>query len=1161
LKKFGVALKAGAKLDILDVISGEVYIVFEFDSSRNGLFGPIYMAGGGNVAVKIPRAVPIVGGMEIASASGQISTENVYGKVRIIGIPFGFKYVWGNSMPTIASSRMVSGPLPKAENGLMTQQFYDAEGNEAGAMTFGTNIRVVGGATSPGASRGKNAVSILAAGSTYTVNVAHSQDIALLELPYSGASVPTITIKDPNGDAYPLALDENYLVQVIPAEESASGEVERKAYVSIQKPDIGEWTISSSKPLGEVKLMDVEVPASFAAVTATKTASHTVQANWTGDHATNEKVSLFLASDNESDPGVLLKEGVSVGAGSAVLELPETTPSGTYYIRAALSSGGTNLDSRYAATPITIVNPHQPAAPQQAALEAIGNGLFQVSWATPEEVDGFTLQLLDEDGNPVESTGVVDLAGEARTAAVGGMAQPTDVVTEDGETIPSGSDEPVGLVPGETYRVSVAPYRLVDDVRVYGEAAVSGSAHLPEPDPADVSLTLLDASGDPLSNGFGEPGQRTMITNEGTVVVRATSDQAVTSVVEVNDVVVGTFSGATWNANAALQEGTNRIEVLSTNEAGDTTLSGARVASDTTAPDLKIESPAADALIASGNVTVKGVAEPGSVVSIDGTVAAVSDDGAFESVVAMDGVLSKSIVVTAADDAGNVTTYTTEVLNRDAASFERVELRVADGTAVEELALKAGDSEELSLYGVDAQGDAYRIEPDGADWGVLFGDAYGDVTAPGVVAANAEGELVVKASYFLTKDYALEDTIVVKVDPPVGATEPVVEQRPNVPDGSGGGSSGGGSSGDGADEEAAIDRIDDALEAILRQLIEREENVRFVAAAKLSPNRETSLAIDERATLRIPSQPLPGEVGLGVGALRNRNAYERSGMEIVGDIYEFRFDKPIRLTEPAELTLRFNLEEVPDPAKAAVYWFNERTETWERIGGDVNPAEGTIRAVLPHFSKYALIYDESLKTFADVSADRWSLDAIYRLVSIGAINGLKKNGRDVFEPSRSITRQEFLKIAVTAAGAEPIDSPLGDAYADGASVADWAAPYVAAATDRAWLAGADREGERYVDPETPITRAEAIALIGRMLAADGATDADGTADPAETQAPASFADSAAIPSWAAAYVPTLVERGIVGGYPDGTLRPMQRITREEAAAMLAKLLDSMYTQE
>jgi hypothetical protein len=149
-----------------------------------------------------------------------------------------------------------------------------------------------------------------------------------------------------------------------------------------------------------------------------------------------------------------------------------------------------------------------------------------------------------------------------------------------------------------------------------------------------------------------------------------------------------------------------------------------------------------------------------------------------------------------------------------------------------------------------------------------------------------------------------------------------------------------------------------------------------------------------------------------------------------------------------------------------------------------------------------------------------------------------------------------LKIAVTAAGAEPVDTPLAETYADGARVADWAAPYIAAATERAWLAGAEREGERYVDPETPITRAEAIALIGRMLGTGA--EASGTAD---ASAPASFADATAIPAWAAAYVPALVERGIVGGYPDGTLRPMQRITREEAAAMLAKLLDAMYVKE
>jgi hypothetical protein len=51
-----------------------------------------------------------------------------------------------------------------------------------------------------------------------------------------------------------------------------------------------------------------------------------------------------------------------------------------------------------------------------------------------------------------------------------------------------------------------------------------------------------------------------------------------------------------------------------------------------------------------------------------------------------------------------------------------------------------------------------------------------------------------------------------------------------------------------------------------------------------------------------------------------------------------------------------------------------------------------------------------------------------------------------------------------------------------------------------------------------------------------------------------FIDSAKIPSWATGMVSAAVERGILDGYADGTLRPQQTISRSEMAAMLTKAM-------
>jgi len=53
-------------------------------------------------------------------------------------------------------------------------------------------------------------------------------------------------------------------------------------------------------------------------------------------------------------------------------------------------------------------------------------------------------------------------------------------------------------------------------------------------------------------------------------------------------------------------------------------------------------------------------------------------------------------------------------------------------------------------------------------------------------------------------------------------------------------------------------------------------------------------------------------------------------------------------------------------------------------------------------------------------------------------------------------------------------------------------------------------------------------------------------------ASASFADQ--IPMWASDSVDNLVEKGVIQGYPDGTFKPDQAVTRAEAAAMLTEVL-------
>ncbi|WP_164716721.1 S-layer homology domain-containing protein [Paenibacillus whitsoniae] len=1142
LSNFGVELKAGARLEVFDAIIGEVHVVFGYDSSRHGLLGPVYLAGGGELTLRIPRAVPILGGKEIAHASGEISSEKVWGKVRIIGIPFGYQYVWGNKLPKLASVRMSADMLPEPE-GLSEQHFIDDAG-QASSLTFGTNIKRVTSSSLQAAELKSERVSILSASQTYPIPVSADQEIALFDLTYTGDTLPNLQVKAPDGTDYPLILDSNYMTQEIPSEDSQSGLPEKHVYISVPKPQggsiAGNWQVISDQPLSWA-LMDVTVPASLTDLQAINAAdANSVHVSWEGDHVSDEKVSLFLSSNNTDDPGRLLMKDVPAANGQADVTLPEMTASGEYYIKAVLSREDTNMDSRYSTASIHYVNHDQPDRPSNVRLVPAGNGFLQVNWETPQAVDGYTLQLLDEQGGPIPGLGTIDLAGDKLTSTVGGMIQ-------------DASGAKAGLVPGASYKVSIGSYKQVNGGKVYSAPTISAPVYVPVPAPASIELTPLQLNHQPITNRFGDASQETYVTKESSFSLAFHADQAVSTVLRVNDKEIGTLEGSDWQREIELQEGTNQIALFSKNQAGDTTQSGIRIMADTVPPDLKVER--LGAVSVNGTVMVKGAAEPGSRLTIEGQPIAVEADGSFEHALPLDGKLMKTVVVTATDDAGNQTMYETEMGNTELDGLVSVEISAAasgDPGALAaadpetELNLAAGSKQVLELVATDAKGVKTLVNPELVKWEILHGDTQGSVSDNGELSANYEGDIVVKASYSVSEDYAFEDTLIVKVtgDPPNQpdtsyedwyVPPPVTDNQESSPSLSA------------TDRDALIDHT---LLNLLKQLIEREQGAKYVGSVTVKPNHETILPIGNRAALRIPAQDLPREANIAAGVMTDPNAFESNGIQVIGDLYELKWDNPLTLGQPAELTIRFNLEEIPDPNRAAIYWYNEVAHRWEYIGGTFNPVAGTMTAALPHFSKYALLVNTALPDFEDMHS-RWSKDYVYQLASLGAINGSEREGIPVFEPERLITRQEFAKIAVGAREGGPASDAAEGAgmlerFADHNTVSLWAEPYIVSALAKQWLGGSSQADGLYLQPAAAITRAEAMAIIGRMLASSPGT--------ISAAVDVNFKDAATIPDWAMAYVPRLTQSGILSGYPDGTLRPDAYITREEAAAMISRML-------
>ena len=177
--------------------------------------------------------------------------------------------------------------------------------------------------------------------------------------------------------------------------------------------------------------------------------------------------------------------------------------------------------------------------------------------------------------------------------------------------------------------------------------------------------------------------------------------------------------------------------------------------------------------------------------------------------------------------------------------------------------------------------------------------------------------------------------------------------------------------------------------------------------------------------------------------------------------------------------------------------------------------------------------------FSDMSG-HWAGRTVSYMNKMGVVKGYDENGESVFKPDGKVTRAEFAVMAVNTLGIDLLSYENADlsCFADMESIPAWAWKYVAAAYDLGIIAGRQETNGLYFAPGAEITRAEAAAIISRLLP-----------DKLDTSAE-EFADSAQIPSWAVRAFKTLNNAGIISGYDDLTVKPNNKVSRAEAVTML-----------
>lgn len=169
--------------------------------------------------------------------------------------------------------------------------------------------------------------------------------------------------------------------------------------------------------------------------------------------------------------------------------------------------------------------------------------------------------------------------------------------------------------------------------------------------------------------------------------------------------------------------------------------------------------------------------------------------------------------------------------------------------------------------------------------------------------------------------------------------------------------------------------------------------------------------------------------------------------------------------------------------------------------------------------------------FSDMQGFEWANEAVKALYDEKIISGV---GEDKFEPSREVTREEFVKMLAEAFKIPQSDEKIN--FFD-VSESDWFAPYVSAAAASGMVNGISDE---LFGTGKSITRADMAVMAYR---AAGLSKADGK----------TFADDGEIPDYAKEAVYALNAAGIISGTGDNKFSPAASANRAEAAKIIYML--------
>lgn len=1160
----GIDLEASISVNLFQgVIKGGGYIVLIGKNYTDWFFEMFAHA-----SVNIPESVPVFGGTTVAGADLGISTEKIWGNVEILSIRVGIAYYWGDNSVDFGTGDSLAKPsFPELLGHEDIPVYYDEERGQTLYARIGTNISGMEAAEIVDTSELPQLFDATLKSSgdlllhKFNLGAYTEGAAAIVRIDYDAESLEQAreiaqgfrvnSSMNMDGTPYPIVAYDGSNMESANANITFDENTKKASYAFTvtNSVDYGkDWYISTGTTKANAVVYNVDPLPELTEVSAS-ISDNQLTVTWAGTKTAElDKISFYLTEDTNpaAESGVRYLDSIedvaTLSGTTASLALPADLPSGTYYLRAVYSKEDAVNSAVYSTSKVTYTNANMPEPVEISKVYPAGNLEIGVDVAQPGDgkTMGYMATVYHADGTATDIDGLAYTKNEtgATVITIGGSYIGVDE---------NGVEAQKGLVAGQSYKVGVTPYCLVDsgnngvyDAVVYGKEVLTSSITVPKMTTPEVTiqadvqkqeiseLVMADHDNDPDT-----PAQEVSVIREtytasdirftASVTERVTGEWGIDGALtpDSDGYRSGAYGTFTDTASISiplteLSEGGHTLTIKGKDGQGDGFQYSYSFVVDTTPPRLMLSAPLNGSTYdKDGTLTVSGVTDSDArfTITSDGveicsgkTVSqlggTIDQDGLFSfdvTVYAPNDASQREICITASDAAGNALTEYATVTHGGLADLKSVKVLV-NGNVVENGNIPAAADDStvvLSLAGVTSDGTTFRLTGPNVVWNctAVEGSAYIDADGLLEISGNSQG--FVEGGLEVTKGAYLTDAVT------FGA--PLEEGSVTITSTIGGKVTGGGRYAPG-DLVTLTATPDNGY--VFNGWVLTGVTVSDPSATTISFTMPNT-SVEAKANFKAKSSGRP----------------TTSVTDIIATI----------TAEEGELVTYPLRKPVENENHVVAQYSTDGGRTYITVAKSA-VVDGVFRFIAPVRATYRITVVDGIN-FDDVPETHWAYDYVDFASAREVVLGV---GGNLFVPEGDLTRSMF----VTMLGRMHGNLGTYDAHSfTDVEPGSWYEEYVSWAAYNGIIEGYDAE---HFGPNDKITREQICTMIDRYLKYEGYQ--------IEAEPAGKFTDDGQISSWAYDSVVAARNLGLVIGYEDGSFKPQGLAARVEAATILTRLI-------